>query len=205
MSLCCNNMHPLLLRCFPIFFTCVSMIRSASGSVSDPLMVITVSFWSKSLSVFRQNNQFGGSISHVIKNVRLLCKDMHPLLLECYLTSLICINIIQSASDSISNPLMVLTVFFFPKHSQFWGKIINLGSQIIMGNMTLYRKDMYPLLLECFPTSIRCISMIGSASDSICDPLVVVTVSFLPKTLSIFKQNNQFWVPDQSAKYNAVL
>ena len=74
-----------------------------------------------------------------------------------------------------------------------------------MGNMTLYRKDMYPLLIECFPTAIRCISMIGSASDSVCDPLVVVTVSFLPKILSIFKQNNQFWVPDQSAKYDAVL
>ncbi len=46
--------------------------------------------------------------------------------------------------------------------------------------------------------------MFGSTSDSIGDPLVVNTVSFLPKLLSNIKQNNQFWAPDYPGKYDAL-
>ena len=79
-------------------------------------------------------------------------------------------------------------------------KITIFGHQIRLGNATLCHKDRYPLLLDCFLTSLRCIRLIGIALDRIFDPLMIDTVSFLQKLLSIFKQNNQFWTPDQAGK-----
>ena len=46
--------------------------------------------------------------------------------------------------------------------------------------------------------------MIARASDSVFDPLVINTVSFLPKLLATFKQNNPFWAWDQPVKCDAV-
>ena len=73
-------------------------------------------------------------------------------------------------------------VFLAQTISQISSKISNFEHQISLGNVTLWCKNIHPLLLECFPTSCWCIRMIRIASAEICDPLVFNTVSFLPKT-----------------------
>ncbi len=75
-----------------------------------------------------------------------------------------------------------------------------LGYQISIGYVSLCRKDKYPLLLDYFLTSHRCITMIISASESAYDILMINTVSFLTKLLPNFKQNNQFGAPGQHGK-----
>ena len=79
-----------------------------------------------------------------------------------------------------------------------------LGYQISIGYVTLCRKDKHPLLLDCFLTSHRCITMIISASESALDLLMINTVSFLTKLPPSFKQNNQFGAPDQHGKCDNV-
>ena len=100
---------------------------------------------------------------------------------------------VRRAFDSIiSDPPMVVTALFLPnKHSNFKQKT-NFEHQISLGNVPLCPKDIHSLLLECFITSLRCIHMMRRASDSISDPLVANTVSFIQYKLSIFKQYHQF-------------
>ena len=44
MTKCDRDIHPLLLESFPTFLGCIQMTGRASDSISDPLMVNTVSF-----------------------------------------------------------------------------------------------------------------------------------------------------------------
>ena len=93
---------------------------------------------------------------------------------------------------------------FYQINTSFFSKMTNSGHQISLGNMTLYLKDMHPLVLEYFPTSLRYIRRNRSASDSVCDFLMVITVSFLSNILSNLNQNVQFWAPDQPGICGAV-
>ena len=86
---------------------------------------------------------------------------------------------------------------FYQNYYQIWSKIANLGHQMGLRNVTLYRKDSYPLLLEYFITSLKWLQKVGRSSDSISDTLMVIVVLFLPNKCSTFKQNNQFQAPDQ--------
>ena len=47
-------------------------------------------------------------------NGMLYCKEMYVLLLECFITFFICIEMIDLASDSIYVTIMVHTISFLP-------------------------------------------------------------------------------------------
>ena len=122
-------------------------------------------------------------------NVTLCHPERHPLMLECLITSCRCIRMIVSASDSVSwSPHDQHYVFSTKRNSQKLREIANLGHRFSPGNVTLWHLVRYPLLLHYILSFLGCISMIVRASDSISDPLMGNTVSFLSKTLSIFKQ-----------------
>ena len=122
------------------------------------------------------------------------------MLLEYFLTSLRCIRIVDSAHDSITDPLMVNTVPLSQTYSQISGKITNFGHQINPGNVALCRKNRHPLPLECFITFPRYTGLFGRVSDSISVPIMVIIMSSLPNACSNLKQNNQFWAPGQPGK-----
>ena len=71
----------------------------------------------------------------------------------------------------------------------YWGRLSNCTQNVRLGvpssdapcagNETIYCKERYPLLLKCFIALLRCMSKMGGASDSIFEPLMVQTVSFL--------------------------
>ena len=132
---------------------------------------------------------FGHQIS--LKNTTLCHKDIYPLLLECFLTSLRWMRMVGRASDRINDPLMINTVSCPPKYPQISSTITNFGHQISLRNTTLCHKDIHPLLLECFLTFLRWMRVVGRASGDIPDLLIVITVSFLPNQLSIYKHNDQ--------------
>ena len=136
----------------------------------------------------------------------IMChEDRHPLLLEYFLTSIRCIRMVGRASDSIYDPLMVNPVLvFYQTYALIPSKITNVGHRISPGYVTLCCKDRYLLLLECFLTSLRCVRTIGRAFDSISDSLLVNTACFLPNGCTKFKQDNQFWAPDQPRKCDTV-
>ena len=135
-----------------------------------------------------------------------LChEDEHPLLLECFLTSLRRIRMIERVSHIYMIPLWSTPCLFYQiTTTQISSEISNFGHQIVQGNMILCNEDRHPLLLECFLTSLRCIRTIVRASDSLSDPPMVNTVSFLQKKPSNLKPYNQFWAPDWLSKCNVV-
>ncbi len=102
------------------------------------------------------------------------------------------------------DPLWSSECLLYQHYSPFLSKISNFGHQISPWYMMLCHKDMHPLLLASFITSHYGIRMIRSAPDRISGPLMVNTVSFLPKLLSNFKQNIQFWAPHRPEKCDAV-
>ena len=91
-------------------------------------------------------------------------------------------NVPEHIWPNMWSPYGQHSVFLAQTISQISSKISNFEHQISLGNVTLSCKDIHPLLIECFPTSCRCIRMMKIASVEICDPLVVNTVSFLAQT-----------------------
>ena len=98
----------------------------------------------------------------------LCCKDRQPLLLRCLSLFLSYKGRLGTASESIYGPHMVNHTSFLPNIRSIVLKITNFRHRISPGNMSLCHKDMSSLLLECFQPFLRCITMIVSASDSIC-------------------------------------
>ena len=115
MTLVQKDRYTLQLECFLTSLRCIGMIGSAFYNVSAPPMVNTVSFLTKIAQNFKQKDQFW---AHQISlgNVMLYCKVMHSLLLECFITYLIYIGMIEGASGNVSDPLMVNTVSFLPNN-----------------------------------------------------------------------------------------
>ena len=66
------------------------------------------------------------------------------------------------------------------------------GHNASLRNVVLCYKDTHPLPIDCFLSSLRYITMFGRASGRISHLPLVITVSFLPKLCSDFKQNNQY-------------
>ncbi len=113
-------------------------------------------------------------------NVKICCKDSNSSLLECFLTFLRCIRMIGRAYNSISDPRLVNQLYFYQMNPQISSKITNFRHHLSPCSMVMCLEESHPLLLECFLTFLRCIRMIGRSSDSISDPLLVNTLSFLP-------------------------
>ena len=93
------------------------------------------------------------------------------------------------ALDRVLDALSSTQCLFYQSYSQISVKKTNLGlgHQISLGNVTMYDKDMHPLLLECFLISLRSITIDRRVPDSISDHLMVITVSFLLNPLSNFQ------------------
>ena len=64
----------------------------------------------------------------------------------------------------------------------------------------IYCKEIHPLPLNCFITFLRCIMKMWGTSDSRYTPLMVHTVSFLPRSTLKLHQNARFWVPSLGGK-----
>ena len=60
--------------------------------------------------------------------------------------------------------------------------MLDFGYPLSTRNGILCCNYKHPLLLKCYIVFLRCIRIIGWASNSIYKPLMVHTVSFLPKT-----------------------
>ena len=112
----------------------------------------------------------------------MFCKEMHPLLLECFITFLRCVRMTGRAFDDICMTLMVhitsfllkITLKFHAKNNRFWAHSQHRKWDGIL------QVETQSLLLECFITILRCIRMVGAASDSLYNLTMAHTVSFLP-------------------------
>ena len=145
----------------------------------------------------RNNSQLSCKISdfgHPLStgNGLLYCKEIHPLLLGCFITFLTCIEGITGDPDSINEHLMSNTMSLLQKMS------LNYHAKYrIMGTLSAQRmdwctvKEIHPLLLECFITFLRCIKGITDDSDSIYKHLIANTMSFLSKTTLKFHAKYQ--------------
>ena len=203
MTLCHKYRHSLLLEYFPTSLICIRMIWRVSGWKSDPLL----STHCRSYKIY---TPMSSKITNVLKLdqpgkiwLHVTRTDIHCLLSvpwlpfngEEWLEELMTAYSITSWSTQSS---------FNQKYSQISSKIINYGQQISLGNVTLCRKDMHSLLLECPPTSLKYIRMLWRVSGMIFDPPMVVRGYFLPQWISNFKQNKQVWTPDQPGKCDTV-
>ncbi len=93
------------------------------------------------------------------------------------------INMIQRASDSIYETIVVHTVSFLLKTIlKYHAKYQILRHHVMTGNGILCCNERHPLLLKCVITFLRYTELFGQASDSTYKPLMVNTVSFLSKT-----------------------
>ena len=75
-----------------------------------------------------------------------------------------------------------------------------------MGNGMVCHKKRHPLLHECFITFLRCIKMMGWASDSIDEPTIVYIKPILPRlTLKLYTTDQICWARSQHRKWDGVL
>ena len=199
-TLCSKDRHPLLLKCFITSLRCIRMVVRASYQIYNPLMVNTLSFFTRTTLNFQPAKLpiLGTRILILsLWNMTLYCKDKHPLLIESILASLRHIRICRGSLDSISDSLIWSSQHcLYQIYAQISSKMPNFEHQIILGDGAICHKDMHIMLLECFLTPCRCIRMVGRASGGISNPLMVNKLSFLPELLSNVNQNYQFWALD---------
>ena len=152
------------------------------------------SSWCPFYQIYTQISSKITIFEHTIKqgNATLCRKNMHQLLLKCFISSLRYIRVNGSASDSVSDSHKVNTVSFYQNYSQISSIITHFGHQISPENVMLYAKDRHPMLLAWFITSLRCLGIIQRATVRIYDSLMVVIGSFIPIIPSNVKQNNKF-------------
>ena len=186
MTLCSKDRHPLLLEYFSTSLICIRMIWRVSGWISDPLL----STHCRSYKIY---TPMSSKITNVLKLdqpgkiwLHVTRTDIHCLLSvpwlpfngEEWLEELMTEYSITSWSTQSS---------FNQKYSQISSKIVNLGKLDQPENMMLCHKDRHPLPLECFIISLRCIRMIGRASDCIFDPLMAIYSVFSSKATLKFQ------------------
>ena len=71
----------------------------------------------------------------------------------------------------------------------------SFGYPLSKGNVMLCYKERHPLLLDYFVPSLKYIRMVGTATDSLHESLVVHSMSFLPITIIKFHANLRFRAP----------
>ena len=116
-TLCSKDRHPLLLKCFITSLRCIRMVVRASYQIYNPLMVNTLSFFTRTTLNFQPAKLpiLGTRILILsLWNMPPYCKDKHPLLIESILASIRCIRICRRSLDSISDSLMVFIALFIP-------------------------------------------------------------------------------------------
>ena len=131
-----------------------------------------------SQSAHKIPDSFGYPIS---TGSRTLCyKEIHPLLLECFMSFHRCMGNVGGVSGSIYKSLVVHTMWFYSRlnlklyaNCQIWGclSIEEKDHNIIKGR--------YPLLLKYFIPLLRCMKNVEGLSDKIYKSLMCQTVPFL--------------------------
>ena len=114
--LCWNERYPLLLKCLQTFLRCTRMIGGADHSIYNPLMVHTTRIPPRSTLQLYTKYQILGRYPLSMESRMMCCKESHPLLLKCFITSLLCIRKVVTASGSIHQPIMNDTVSFLLWH-----------------------------------------------------------------------------------------
>ena len=74
-----------------------------------------------------------------------------------------------------------------------------------MGNEIPYYKEIHTLLVEWFVTFLRCIRMIGRASDSMDVFIMFDIMSFLPKMTLNFHEKAKCFAPSDHRKRYALI
>ena len=140
-------------------------------------------------SNFKQNNHFLDKRWDRKLWLYVVSKDRHLLLLNCFIASLRCISMVRSAYGSaygrvLDHNQIKINVSSTTTKSQISSKITNFRRPVSPGNMMLCRKNVHPLLFECFISFLRCIRMMSRLYGSLCDPLMVDTQCLFTKTNS---------------------
>ena len=86
----------------------------------EPLKLYLIPLWSSQCIFYQNHSQVSSKISDSgqyinMENMILCCKDIHSLVLECFITSLRCTRMVGRSSDSVSESPMVITVYILPK------------------------------------------------------------------------------------------
>ena len=125
----CKAIHPLLIECFITFIRCIGIFTGAPDSKNQACYAQPCVVSTKNNSQFScKISEFGHPLSN--ENVILRCKEIHPLLLVCFITFIRCLGRIAGASDSIYRHFMLNLVSFLPKTTlnnhakyQIWGTL----------------------------------------------------------------------------------
>ena len=121
-------------------------LKCLSQRIYDCFMVNTMPLLSKIYSQISKKNQFWHQIS--MGNMTLCSKDRHPLLLEYFSTSPICIGMIWRVSDCISDPLLLTHCHSYKIYTPMSSKITNVFKLDQHGKIWLHvtRTDIHCLL-----------------------------------------------------------
>ena len=89
--------------------------KSALGRTTEPLVVLIMPFYIIIDSQIILDSQFAHKIQYFwyhlsIANGMMNCEERHPLLMECSITFLVCIQHIEGAFDRITETLVGLTM-----------------------------------------------------------------------------------------------
>ena len=136
-----------------------------------------------------------------IEKGMLSYEERHPVLMECFKTSIRCINQTGRASAGNCLPLMGHVVPFPSSvDSHFVPKLSYQGCPLNTENVIIYYKERYALLMMCFKPFTSCIRQMGEASHIICLPLVGHDAIFHQGQCLNGTQNTQICEPSQYGK-----
>ena len=100
---------------------------------------------------------------------------------------------VERASDSIYEPLMVHNVSFLPTTNlKFDAKISVFGYPLSKESVMLCYNGRHPLVLNYFIPFLKYIRIVGRATGSLYESLMVHNMSFLPITNINFHANLRF-------------
>ena len=108
--LCCNERHPLLLKCFVTFLRCIRRVGKATDGIYEPLKSHhVISAKTNSQSAYKIPD-----LRHPLsrRNGMLWYNERHALLLKCFITFLWCMRRMGRASESIYEPIIVHIVSY---------------------------------------------------------------------------------------------
>ena len=149
-----KDRHTLLLECFLTFLRCIIM-RS-----EGPLIAYMIRIWSTQHLFYKIYSQISSKIAnlgyHISPGNMTLCSNnWHPLLLECFISSIRCIRMrLEEPLNAYMIPLWSTQHLFYKIYSQISSKIANLGHQISLKSVILWCRDTQPLLIQCFINSL---------------------------------------------------
>jgi len=176
----CKERQQLLVKRLITFLIYKWIIGRASGSIYKPVMVNTMPVLPKTTLKFMQNISFWATSQN--RKLDDMLQGETCIGDKCLITFLRCMNIIGGASASIYKPLMAQAQRHFCKNSNdFSCKISYFRYPLCTRNTRVCYKERCSLLIKCFITFLRYISMGRRAYGRIYNHHMIHTVSFLQK------------------------